>query len=137
MSAPRNSVFARFAHREAGMAPRATRDDDVVVTTMCAWRVLRPGPISTRPLERSDVEIPRPGLGERLVAVRACGVCLTDLHVAEGDLPVHRPGVIPGHEVVAEVIDVGAGADGGFAVGDRVGVAWLRHTCGRCKFCIR
>jgi propanol-preferring alcohol dehydrogenase len=68
-------------------------------------------------------------------------VCRTDLHVAEGDLPVHRRGVIPGHEVVAEVIEVGpeivpTPASGGeFAVGDRVGIAWLRHTCGRCKFC--
>src|SRR3546814_11384220 len=115
MSAPRNSVFARFAHREAGMAPRATRDDDVVVTTMCAWRVQRPGPISTRPLERSDVEIPRPGRGELLVAVRACGVCRTDLHVAEGDMPVHRPGVRPGHDGVAKVNDGGAGDGGGRA----------------------
>jgi propanol-preferring alcohol dehydrogenase len=106
-------------------------------STMSAWRVHRPGPVAARPLERGDVEIPRPAAGELLVAVRACGVCRTDLHVAEGDLPVHRPGVIPGHEVVGEVIDVGPDADGDFEVGDRVGIAWLRHTCGRCRFCVR
>jgi alcohol dehydrogenase, propanol-preferring len=107
--------------------------------TMTAWRVRRPGPMNSRPLERVTAEIPRPGSGELLVAVRACGVCRTDLHVTEGDLPVHRHGVIPGHEVVAEVIEVGPdvspGTGGDFAVGDRVGIAWLRHTCGRCKFC--
>ncbi|HJT90983.1 MAG TPA: zinc-binding alcohol dehydrogenase family protein [Mycobacterium sp.] len=108
---------------------------------MTAWRVRRPGPMGTQPLERVTVDVPRPGAGELLVAVHACGVCRTDLHVAEGDLPVHRPGVIPGHEVVGEVIETGpaAGADAGdgFAVGDRVGIAWLRHTCGQCKFCKR
>ncbi|HEX9832643.1 MAG TPA: alcohol dehydrogenase catalytic domain-containing protein, partial [Mycobacterium sp.] len=109
--------------------------------TMTAWRVRQPGPMSSRPLERVTADVPRPSPGELLVAVRACGVCRTDLHVAEGDLPVHRRGVIPGHEVVAEVIEVGpeivpTPASGGeFAVGDRVGIAWLRHTCGRCKFC--
>ncbi|WP_442010516.1 zinc-binding alcohol dehydrogenase family protein [Mycobacterium sp. 2YAF39] len=106
---------------------------------MQAWRVRRPGPMSSRPLERVTADVPKPATGELLVAVRACGVCRTDLHVAEGDLPVHRRGVIPGHEVVAEVIDVGPesapGAGDEFAVGDRVGIAWLRHTCGRCKFC--
>ena len=107
--------------------------------TMNAWRVRRPGPMDTEPLERVTVEVPRPGPGELLVAVRACGVCRTDLHVAEGDLPVHRAGVIPGHEVVGEVLEIGpdTGPDGGFAVGDRIGIAWLRHTCGRCKFCLR
>jgi alcohol dehydrogenase, propanol-preferring len=107
--------------------------------TMTAWRVRRPGPMNSRPLERVTAEVPRPAGGELLVAVRACGVCRTDLHVTEGDLPVHRRGVIPGHEVVAEVIEVGPdvapGTGGEFAVGDRVGIAWLRHTCGRCKFC--
>ncbi len=106
---------------------------------MKAWRVRRPGPMSSRPLEHVTADVPRPAPGELLVAVRACGVCRTDLHVAEGDLPVHRRGVIPGHEVVAEVIEVGPeiGEGGEFAVGDRVGIAWLRYTCGRCKFCER
>ena len=79
---------------------------------------------------------PRPGPADLLVAVLACGVCRTDLHVTEGDLPVHRPGVTPGHEVVGEVVAFGAEVDG-FAVGDRVGIAWLRHTCGVCAYCRR
>jgi alcohol dehydrogenase, propanol-preferring len=105
--------------------------------TMSAWRVRRPGPMTTGPLDRVTVEVPRPGSGELLVAVHACGVCRTDLHVAEGDLPVHLPGVIPGHEVVAEVAEVGPHTGDEFAIGDRVGIAWLRHTCGQCKFCVR
>jgi propanol-preferring alcohol dehydrogenase len=104
---------------------------------MSAWRVRQPGPMTTHPLDRVTVEVPQPGPSELLVAVHACGVCRTDLHVAEGDLPVHRPGVIPGHEVVGEVVAMGQDAGDEFAVGDRVGVAWLRHTCGHCKFCIR
>ncbi|WP_099020807.1 zinc-binding alcohol dehydrogenase family protein [Mycolicibacterium palauense] len=102
---------------------------------MNAWRVRRPGPMRSEPLEFVSAPIPRPGPDELLVAVRACGVCRTDLHVAEGDLAVHRPHVIPGHEVVAEVVEVGAEAGPEFGVGDRVGIAWLRHTCGRCRFC--
>jgi propanol-preferring alcohol dehydrogenase len=68
------------------------------------------------------------------IRVTACGVCRTDLHLAEGDLPPRRPGVVPGHEVVGVVDQVGAGCTR-FALGDRVGIAWLRHTCGRCRWC--
>ena len=106
-------------------------------TTMNAWRVRRPGPMDSDPLERVTTEIPRPAPAELLVAVRACGVCRTDLHVTEGDLPVHRERVTPGHEVVGEVLEIGADAGDGFAVGDRVGIAWLRHTCGVCTYCRR
>ncbi|NDJ87703.1 zinc-binding alcohol dehydrogenase family protein [Mycolicibacter kumamotonensis] len=105
--------------------------------TMSAWRVQQPGPIAGKPLRRVSTAIPRPQPSELLVAVRACGVCRTDLHVVEGDLPVHRPGVTPGHEVVGEVVEVGAEAGADFAVGDRVGIAWLRHTCGSCRYCRR
>ena len=78
------------------------------------------------------------GPGELLLRVLACGVCRTDLHVTEGDLPPHRPGVTPGHEVVGEVAALGEGAAGaGFAVGDRAGAAWLRWTDGTCKYCRR
>jgi propanol-preferring alcohol dehydrogenase len=92
----------------------------------------------TNPLEfDSAAQVPQPGRDELLVAVRACGVCRTDLHVTEGDLAVHRPAVIPGHEVVGEVVAVGPDAGYGFAVGDRVGIAWLRHTCGVCDYCTR
>ncbi|MGH3836686.1 MAG: zinc-binding alcohol dehydrogenase family protein [Pseudonocardiaceae bacterium] len=102
-----------------------------------AWRVLRPGPMSTRPLQPVRESPPRPAAGELLVRVLACAVCRTDLHVAEGDLPVHRRGVVPGHEVVGEVIGSGQGGTGGFEVGQRVGIAWLRRTCGRCRYCAR
>ena len=113
------------------MAPEAT------TATMSAWRVRRPGPMDTDPLERVTTEVPRPAPAELLVAVRACGVCRTDLHVTEGDLPVHREQVTPGHEVVGEIVEVGADAGDGFGVGDRVGIAWLRHTCGVCRYCRR
>ncbi|WP_027927478.1 zinc-binding alcohol dehydrogenase family protein [Amycolatopsis benzoatilytica] len=99
---------------------------------MLAWRVRRPGPMASGPLVRERTPVPVPGDGELLVKVRVCGVCRTDLHVAEGDLPVHRPGVVPGHEVVGEVVAPGTG---GFQPGDRVGIAWLRGTCGTCRYC--
>lgn len=104
--------------------------------TMRAWRVHRPGPVSTSPLVGVEAPVPEPGPGELLVSVLACGVCRTDLHVAEGDLPVHRAGVTPGHEVVGEVAGLGDGVEN-FALGDRVGIAWLRHTCGACRYCLR
>lgn len=72
-------------------------------TTMRAWRVRHPGPMETGPLECVTTEVPQPGPAELLVAVHACGVCRTDLHVAEGDLPVHRKHVTPGHEVVGRL----------------------------------
>lgn len=103
---------------------------------MRAWQVDEPRPIQQEPLRFVEVAEPTPGDGEVLVRVRACGVCRTDLHVAEGDLPVRRDHVVPGHEVVGEVAARGPGAER-FAVGDRVGVAWLRATCGRCRFCRR
>lgn len=90
--------------------------------------------MATRPLHPMRSPVPQPGPGELLVAVRVCGVCRTDLHVVEGDLAVHRPEVVPGHEVVGDVVALGE-ATAEFAVGDRVGVAWLRHTCGQCRFC--
>jgi alcohol dehydrogenase, propanol-preferring len=111
-----------------------------MASTMTAWRVARPGPMAGRPLDRVTTPIPRPGPTDLLVAVHACGVCRTDLHVSEGDLPVHRVGVIPGHEVVGEVVEIGhqVGEQDGteFGVGDLVGIAWLRHTCGACRFCV-
>ena len=104
---------------------------------MRAWHVEAPGPVTGHPLRlNTDDEIPRPGPGELLLKVLACGVCRTDLHVTEGDLPPHRPGVTPGHEVVGEVVELGAGA-AGFAPGDRAGAGWLRWTDGTCKYCQR
>ncbi|MFC4910786.1 zinc-dependent alcohol dehydrogenase family protein [Actinomadura gamaensis] len=97
---------------------------------MRAWTVPEPGT-----LLRTERDAPEPGPGELLVRVLACGVCRTDLHVLDGDLPVHRKGVVPGHEIVGEVVAAGPGCLRG--PGDRVGVAWLRGTCGACKFCRR
>jgi propanol-preferring alcohol dehydrogenase len=86
------------------------------------------------PLELVTRDAPRPGPGEILVRVATCGVCRTDLHVAMGDLPVHRDRVIPGHEVVGHIVERGAGAHR-FDLGERVGIAWLHSTCGKCRFC--
>ncbi|MFI9628592.1 zinc-binding alcohol dehydrogenase family protein [Streptomyces sp. NPDC052042] len=98
------------------------------------WAVRTPGPIGTGPLERVRRAEPVPGPGELLLDVEACGVCRTDLHLAEGDLPPHRPGTVPGHEIVGRVSAVGDGVRR-FRVGDRVGGAWLRGTCGSCRYC--
>ncbi|ACY97589.1 MULTISPECIES: zinc-dependent alcohol dehydrogenase family protein [Thermomonospora] len=102
---------------------------------MRAWSVTAPGPMASGPLRLIETDVPEPGAGELLLRVRACGVCRTDLHVAEGDLPVRLPGVTPGHEIVGEVVAAGPGCL--HSPGDRVGVAWLRHTCGRCAYCRR
>jgi propanol-preferring alcohol dehydrogenase len=107
------------------------------VTTMRAWRVHRPGPVAGGPLALVAEPAPEPGRGEVLLRVLACGVCRTDLHVAEGDLPVHRSGVVPGHEVVGEVLALGPEVTAEIAVGDRVGVAWLRGTDHTCRYCLR
>lgn len=105
-------------------------------TEMDAWIVERPGPMLTRPLVRVRRAVPEPGPGELLVAVHVCGVCRTDLHLVEGDLDPHRPGTVPGHEVVGEVAASGADV-AGYQVGERVGIAWLRGTCGACRYCRR
>ncbi|MBK6005345.1 zinc-dependent alcohol dehydrogenase family protein [Ramlibacter ginsenosidimutans] len=78
--------------------------------------------------------VPVPGAGEVLLKVRSCGVCRTDLHILDGELPVHRENVVPGHEVVGEVVGLGAGS-GRFGIGQRVGVPWLGRACGHCGFC--
>ncbi len=98
---------------------------------MRAWETTGDGRL--RAVERA---VPRPGPGDVLVGVTVCGVCRTDLHVRDGDLPRHRSPVVPGHEVVGTVAEVGEGVRR-FAVGDRVGIAWLRHTCGECAWCRR
>jgi propanol-preferring alcohol dehydrogenase len=101
-----------------------------------AWIVERPGPIAERPLRRIERAVPDPGPGQVRVRVTCCGVCRTDLHLAEGDLPPRRAQVTPGHEVVGRVEALGAGARR-FAVGDRIGVPWLGGTDGSCRFCRR
>ena len=103
---------------------------------MRAWVVEKPGPMASGPLQLTDRPVPEPGPGQLLIRVRCCGVCRTDLHLAEGDLEPHAPETTPGHEVVGEVVTAGAGAVR-FAPGDRVGVAWLAGTDGSCRYCRR
>ncbi len=128
---------------------------------MRAWLIDSPGPIegTPPPLRLGDRPLPRPAPGELLVRVEACGICRTDLHLVEGELQPPRLPVVPGHQVVGTVVEVaappavpaqaraGAGAEGSaaaagwspgataFRPGDRVGIAWLRWTCGSCRFC--
>jgi propanol-preferring alcohol dehydrogenase len=85
------------------------------------------------PLRRVARTIPRPGSGELLVEIAACGVCRTDLHIVDGDIRGKLP-VVPGHEIVGRVLAIGKGATG-FEIGDRVGVPWLGRTCGKCAYC--
>lgn len=94
----------------------------------------RQAPIESAPLVARDAPIPEPGAGEVRVTVRACGLCRTDLHVVEGDLPPRRLPLIPGHQVVGVVDRLGPGAER-FRLGDRIGIAWLRHVCGACAYC--
>jgi alcohol dehydrogenase, propanol-preferring len=103
---------------------------------MKAWAVGAPGPVASGPLVLTERPRPEPGPGEIRVRVSVCGVCRTDLHLAEGDLPPRQPSTIPGHEVVGVVDARGPGTER-FRLGDRVGIAWLRHTCGRCRWCRR
>lgn len=87
-----------------------------------------------QPLALCELPTPEPHENQVLIRVRACGVCRTDLHVYDGDLPHPKLPLILGHEIVGEVVQLGAGVDG-MQVGQRVGVPWLGHTCGQCRFC--
>jgi propanol-preferring alcohol dehydrogenase len=93
-----------------------------------------PGPIVEDPLKLVDLPPPVPGPGQILIQVSYCGICHTDLHTVEGELPLERLPLIPGHQVVGRVVDQGPGVFR-FKPGDRVGLAWLRHACGVCQFC--
>ena len=107
---------------------------------MRAWSFDRPAPVDaqrgTTPLSLTERPVPEPAADEVLVRVRVCGVCRTDLHLVEGDLAPRRPGVVPGHQVVGVVSEAGS-ATRRLAPGDRVGIAWLRGTCGACEWCRR
>lgn len=87
-----------------------------------------------QPLVAEERPVPTPGAGQLLIKVKACGVCRTDLHVVDGELPNPKPLVVPGHEIVGEVTTIGDGVSR-FAVGDRIGVPWLGETCGQCHYC--
>jgi alcohol dehydrogenase, propanol-preferring len=103
---------------------------------MHAWVVDHAAPIDEQPLRRVERDEPSPGPTQVRVRVSCCGVCRTDLHLAEGDLPPKHPHVVPGHEVVGRVDAVGAAAHR-FVVGERVGVPWLARTDATCRFCRR
>jgi alcohol dehydrogenase, propanol-preferring len=104
-------------------------------STVDAWAVDRPGPIDGGPLRRVEREVPEPGPGQIRLTVKVCGVCRTDLHLAEGDLAPKHPEVVLGHEVVGIVERNGPGSTR-FRPGDRVGVPWLAHTDETCRFCL-
>ena len=101
---------------------------------MKACVLQQPAKIETNPLAFVDVPVPEPGAGEVLVRVSYCGVCRTDLHVVEGELPPRKSPVIPGHQVVGVVERLGSGTKAN-QVGSRVGIAWLHHTDGTCEYC--
>ncbi len=103
---------------------------------MRAIVVEAPAAIEQNPLKLIERKKPRPAADELLIRVDACGVCRTDLHLAEGDLPPKHPRIIPGHEIVGRVEELGL-ACSRFHKGARVGIAWLRETCGRCMYCAR
>jgi alcohol dehydrogenase, propanol-preferring len=104
--------------------------------SMKAWAVIQPGPIDSEPLRMVNRPIPEPGPRQVRIKVSACGVCRTDLHLCEGDLPPHRREAIPGHEAVGR-IDVAGSACIRLKVGQRVGVAWLAATDGTCRYCLQ
>lgn len=91
--------------------------------------------VPNNPLRLTERAVPRPGAGQMLIRVEACGVCRTDLHLVDGELPSPMLPVIPGHEIVGRVAALGEGVVG-FAVGQRVGVPWLGWTCGECEYCL-
>ena len=88
-----------------------------------------------QPLQPAEIPRPTPGVGQVLIAVSACGVCRTDLHIADGELPDPQLPLVLGHEIVGTVVDVGADVDD-IAVGTHVGVPWLGWTCGECRYCL-
>ena len=94
----------------------------------------RTADVGTAPLQLRELPIPKPDVGQVLVRLTVCGICRTDLHVIEGELPNPTLPLIPGHQAVGVVSQVGAGVSER-TVGERVGIAWLQHTCGRCEFC--
>jgi alcohol dehydrogenase, propanol-preferring len=104
--------------------------------SMKAMVLDRPAPVEEAPLRLAEVPVPEPASDEVLIKISACGICRTDLHVAEGELAPRRAGVIPGHQIVGTVEKMGESVEN-LALGEKVGVAWLGRTCGRCADCRR
>lgn len=103
---------------------------------MRAMILRAPASVESAPLELVEIPTPQPGPGEILIQVEVCGVCRTDLHVVEGDLPPRKQPIIPGHEIVGRVVGRATGATR-FELGTRVGAAWLHASCGKCRYCLR
>jgi alcohol dehydrogenase, propanol-preferring len=101
---------------------------------MRAMQLAAPAPVASRPLAGVDRDALRAGLGELRLAVSACAVCRTDLQLVEGDLEAHTLPIVPGHQAVGRVVEVGSGVTG-WAPGDRAGVTWLAGSCGACAAC--
>jgi alcohol dehydrogenase, propanol-preferring len=103
---------------------------------MIAMQVIPPQPVESSPLHAREIDPPDPGPGELLVRVRACGLCHTDLHIIEGELPPKKSPITPGHQIVGIVEKLGGNVLNQ-KIGDRVGIAWLQWACGACEFCSR
>ena len=103
---------------------------------MKAFVLQIPAPVDTRPLEFIEFPIPVPQANELLIKVKVCGICRTDLHVVEGELAPRLSPVIPGHQIVGTIEEIGERVKG-FSRGERVGAAWLHKTCGKCRYCRR
>jgi len=104
--------------------------DPTMPDVMRVMRLTVPG----EPLVLDHLPVPNPAPGDVLLKVLACGVCRTDLHILDGDLPPHQAGIVPGHEVVGRVVAKGSAVTR-FRIGDRVGIPWLGGTCGHCAYC--
>jgi len=101
---------------------------------MKAMVLLEPKPIEENPLKLEELPVPEPKESQIRIKIKACGACHTDLHIAEGELPLHKKPIIPGHQIVGVVDKLGAGTTK-FQLGDRVGVPWLNWVCGKCRYC--
>ena len=104
--------------------------------TMKAMLLKEPRPIEEKPLVMAEIERPTPGPREISLKILTCGICHTDLHIVEGELPSKKLPVIPGHQIVGTVETVGKKVTR-FRIGDKVGVGWLNSTCGNCEFCLK
>lgn len=102
---------------------------------MKAWTLTKPAEVETDPLQLRELPVPEPGAHEVLVRISACGICRTDLHVVEGELPPKKAGIIPGHQIVGVIERLGREA-AKYPLGTRVGIPWLHKTDGKCPFCL-
>lgn len=102
---------------------------------MRAWRIYQQSPITDRPMRLEEIIRPEPKSNEVLIGISACAVCRTDLHIVEGDLPLRKTPVTPGHQAVGTIVALGSDVSN-LKIGERVGAAWLAGVCGNCKYCI-